>query len=49
MFEIRGILETYRIDLKNSIEYALSHWNILVSFLTWNWFPDDLSKCPIIW
>lgn len=25
MFEIRGILETYRIDLKNSIEYALSH------------------------
>jgi len=25
LFEIRGILETYRMDLKNSIDYALSH------------------------
>jgi len=25
MFEIRGILETYSTDLKNSIECALSH------------------------
>ena len=24
VFEIRGIIETYRIDLKNSIEKALS-------------------------
>jgi hypothetical protein len=29
IFEIRGIIETYRIDLKNSIEKALSQWSQL--------------------
>ena len=48
IFEIRGILETYRTDLKNSIEHALIEIHYFVKLLTWNPQLNNLHEFQFV-